>query len=158
MEVRYKFPKMIIDEEKYKNHKFETQDRQLESLPKEIRFCKKCIISNQRPRTQFDENGVCNACNYAEMKFNGGIDWEKREEELVELLDKHRSKDGKWDVIVPGSAGKDSAIVVHQLKAKYGMHPLHITWAPFIYSDIGWQNYFNLVQTGFDCLVAWPNG
>ena len=128
MEVKYKFPKMKVDEKRYRDYEFETLDKQLSLLPKETKFCEKCIMPNQRPRTQFDEKGVCNACNYAEKKFNGGIDWQKREEDLASLLEKHRSKDGKWDVIVPGSGGKDGSIVLHQLKEKYGMHPLHITW------------------------------
>ena len=34
-------------------------------LPKEVKFCKKCTISNQRPRISFDEEGVCSACRFA---------------------------------------------------------------------------------------------
>ena len=33
-----------------------------------LAFCKKCTISNQRPRITFDENDVCSACNYAYYK------------------------------------------------------------------------------------------
>ena len=44
-------------------------------------------------------------------------------------------------IIVPSSHGKDSALVAHQLKHKYGMHPLTVTWAPFIYTRIGWLNF-----------------
>ena len=55
----------------------------------------------------------------------------KGKKELIKLLDKHRSKDGSWDCIVPSSHGKDSALVAHQLKHQYGMHPLTVTWAPF---------------------------
>ena len=43
-------------------------DSQLISLPKDIMFCKTCVVSNQRPRVQFDANGVCDACNYAKVK------------------------------------------------------------------------------------------
>lgn len=53
-------------------------------LPPEVRFCKKCTISNQRPRITFDENGVCSACNYAEYKQTH-VDWKARDAELVEL-------------------------------------------------------------------------
>ena len=158
VKLEYKYPKLNIDEEKYKAHEAKTFDYQLNKLPKEIQFCKRCASSNQRPRTEFDEDGVCNACKYAEKKFFGGIDWDEREEELRTLLDKYRSKDGRWDVIVPGSAGKDSAIVSHQLKERYGMHPLTVTWAPFIYTELGWQNYFNMIQSGFDGITAWPDG
>ena len=40
------------------------------NLPSEVKFCKKCTISNQRPRIVFDKYGVCSACNFAEFKRN----------------------------------------------------------------------------------------
>jgi len=52
-------------------------------------------------------------------KKQSTVDWELREQELLLLLDKHRSKDGSFDVIVPGSGGKDSIYVAHQLKHVY---------------------------------------
>ena len=54
-------------------------------LPKDIKFCKKCVISNQRPNStiefkntekekkktiNFDENGICDSCNYNSKKYN----------------------------------------------------------------------------------------
>jgi len=134
-----------------------TLDRQLGKGPKEVKFCAKCVVSNQRPRITFDENGVCSACNYAYEKHNL-IDWDEREKMLIDLLDKYRSKDGSYDCIVPGSGGKDSVYVAHQLKYKYGMHPLTITWAPFEYTDIGWKNYLAFKDAGFDNLLCFPNG
>ncbi len=134
-----------------------TLDRQLEKRPKEVTFCTKCVVSNQRPRLTFDEYGVCSACCYAEIKHHT-IDWNKREQMLVELLHRHRSKDGRYDCVVPSSGGKDSSFVAHQLKYKYGMHPLTVTWAPFIYTDVGWQNYLNFKDRGFDNLLCFPNG
>jgi len=113
-------------------------------------------MSNQRPTSsvefqhakdkkhrtlQFDEEGVCDACRVNEQKLN--IDWKKREDELLQLLDKHRRNDGYYDCIVPGSGGKDSVVASHLLKYKYGMNPLTVTWAPHIYTDIGWKNMQN---------------
>ena len=61
----------------------------LYGLPTEVVYCKKCVISNQRPNSaveykhtkdskkvtiNFDENGVCDACNFAERKRHT-IDW-----------------------------------------------------------------------------------
>ena len=115
------------------------------------------MISNQRPRIVFNEDGVCSACVYAKMKEEH-IDWGKREEELLKLLDNHRSKDGSYDCIVPGSGGKDSAFTAHKLKHKYGMNPLTITWAPFIYTSIGWDNYVRFKDSGFDNMLFFPNG
>jgi len=134
-----------------------TLDRQLEKRPKEVKFCRKCVVSNQRPGITFDENGVCGACNYADLKQNV-IDWNEREQMLLELLGKHRSQDGSYDCVVPGSGGKDSAYVSHQLKYVYGMHPLTVTWAPFLYTDVGWQNYISFKDHGFDNLLCFPNG
>jgi len=98
-------------------------------LPSEVRYCKKCVISNQRPRISFDEEGVCSACRFAEMKRTV-IDWNQRESELRALCDRFRRNDGRFDVLVPSSGGKDSSYTAHVLKAKYGMHPLTVTWAP----------------------------
>src|SRR2546425_801502 len=132
-------------------------DTQLSKLPKEVRFCTRCVVSNQRPRITFDENGVCSACRYAYEKYNV-IDWNDRERQLIEVLEKYRSKDGSYDVLVPGSGGKDSAVVAHKLKHQYGMHPLTVTWAPFIYTDIGWKNYIRFKDSGFDNILGFPDG
>lgn len=117
------------------------------NLPSEVKFCKKCTISNQRPRIIFDEEGICSACHYAEFK-RSKIDWKKREDELVDLLDKHRRNDGRYDVIVPCSGGKDAAYIAHELKHKYGMNPLTVTWAPHLYTEIGWQNLHEMTRVG----------
>ena len=37
-----------------------------------------------------DANGICDACNYHEIKNN--IDWEEREKKLIKLCDKYRKK------------------------------------------------------------------
>jgi len=127
-------------------------------LPDEIRFCKKCVISNQRPRMVFDDEGVCLACRYAEHKHNE-VDWNERERELKDLLDRFRRDDGAHDVIVPSSGGKDSAIVAHVLKHEYGMNPLTVTWSPHLYTEIGWDNFQKFIHVGgMDNILGTPNG
>ena len=143
------------------------------NLPNDVIYCKKCVISNQRPSSTvefkhernerkqtigFDEYGICDACNYHEKKEKN-INWEKRELALIELLDKHRREDGGYDVIIPGSGGKDSAYTSHILKYKYGMNPLTVTWAPHKYTEIGWRNFENWIHTGgLDNILFTPNG
>jgi len=141
-------------------------------LPQEVRYCSRCLLSNQRP-SSFPEfkhtrdritptvriavDGVCDACKFAEVKQQ--IDWSKREEQLLEVLDKHRSKDGSWDCVVPGSGGKDSVYAAHLLKYKYGMHPLTVTWPPILYTDIGWKNFNAWInEGGFPNISFRPNG
>ncbi len=127
------------------------------NLPEEVRYCKKCVISNQRPRIVFDDEGVCYACRFAEYKHND-VDWDERDRQLRELLDKHRRSDGGHDIIVPSSGGKDSDNVAHKLKHEYGMNPLTVTWAPHLYTTIGWENFRALVDAGFDNVMGHPNG
>ena len=125
--------------------------------PKKVLFCKKCVISNQRPRINIDENGICSACNFAYKKHHI-IDWEERKRQLLELLNRFRSEDGSYDIVVPSSGGKDSGRVAHELKHKYGMHPLTVTWAPHVYTDIGWKNFQAFIDSGFDNILGTPNG
>ena len=78
------------------------------NLPKDVKFCKKCTISNQRLRITFNSNGISAACNLNIYKRNGN-DWKKRGSELKKLLDRNRSNDGPNDYIIPFSGGKDSS-------------------------------------------------
>ena len=134
-----------------------TIDTQYNTLPKKVIFCKNCVVSNQRPRITFNKEGICSACQWAFEK-NAKIDWKKREKELIQLCDKFRSRQGNFDVIVPGSGGKDSCYVAHQLKFKYKMNPLCVTWSPFEYTKIGQQNLKSFIDSGFTNILGQPNG
>ena len=142
-------------------------------LPEKAVFCRRCVMSNQRPASiaefrhvpdrrgakylQIDSEGVCDACRYAEKKER--IDWAAREQELIVLLEKYRRTDGYYDCVVPGSGGKDSGYAAHVLKYKYDMHPLTVTWPPTLYTEYGWQNFKNWIEEGgFDNISFKPNG
>jgi len=119
----------------------------------------KHTIRRKHQYLEFDGNDICSACRFNEAKRDGTINWKKREKELLTLLDKYRSKDGSYDVLVPGSGGKDSGFTAHLLKYKYGMHPLTVTWAPHLYTDIGFKNFENWTHIGgFDNYLFTPNG
>ena len=77
------------------------------NLPGNVIFCKKCVMSNQRPSSisEFfhtkdrkgakylnidNQDGVCDACKQNEIK--NLINWKDREKELIKLLNKHRKK------------------------------------------------------------------
>lgn len=130
--------------------------RALYGLPEKVVFCRRCTISNQRPRITFDAEGICSACRFQEFKRNN-IDWQQRDQELLRLCDKHRKSDGSYDVIVPCSGGKDGGFVAHQLKYNYRMNPLCVTWAPLRYTDIGRQNLDAFIASGFDHILGTPN-
>ena len=151
----------------------DTQSSPFFGLPDKVLFCKRCVISNQRPSSTvefqhkkneqkntigFGEDGICDACHYQTVKEKK-ISWAEREDQLVEVLDRFRSNDGGYDVIVPGSGGKDSAFTSHVLKYRYGMNPLTVTWAPHLYTDIGWKNFEAWMHVGgHDNILFTPNG
>lgn len=141
-------------------------------LPSQVKFCKKCVISNQRPNSAteyshvtssikstiaFDEEGVCDACRFAEQK-KSTIDWVEREAELYDLARRYEGLPGKYNCLVPGSGGKDSFYQAHVLKNKFGFRPLTVTWAPHLYTDWGWRNFQAWIQAGFDNILVTPNG
>jgi len=141
-------------------------------LPAEVRFCRSCVVSNQRPNSaveydhtidsakatiHFDADGVCDACRVAARKQTE-IDWVGRRAELAEVCDRFRRDDGGYDCLVPGSGGKDSFYAAHVLKHEFGMHPLTVTWAPHIYTDWGWRNFQAWIHAGFDNYLCTPNG
>ena len=137
-------------------------------LPDTVEWCSRCVISNQRPNSTVETqhtsdslketihftDGVCDACLVAEHKQS--VDWDLREQELIELCDRHRSKNGAFDCVVPGSGGKDSYYAAHILKTKYQMHPLLVTWAPHIPTDWGWRN-LQRWQSIADHILYTPN-
>lgn len=140
-------------------------------LPTDVKFCTRCVISNQRPNSavefkhtadskkatiHFDGEGVCDACRVAADKAS--IDWVERERKLREMLERFRSRNGHYDCVVPGSGGKDSFYAAHLLKHKYNMNPLTVTWAPHIYTEWGWKNFQSWIHAGFDNYLMTPNG
>jgi N-acetyl sugar amidotransferase len=157
----------------FTNFEGEGNDRKpLYGLPSEVKFCKKCVMSNQRPNScmefkhtpestketiHFDKEGICDACRASEKKHNN-IDWIQREKELIDLCNQYRSNNGSYDCLVPGSGGKDSFYAAHMLKYKYGMHPLTVTWAPHMYTSWGWNNFQAWIHAGFDNFLCTPNG
>jgi N-acetyl sugar amidotransferase len=159
-----------IDLTPFQKHYLDPQAKY--GLPSSVEYCKKCVISNQRPNSaveykhtkdskkktiNLDNEGICDACRFAEYKQHD-INWANREELLRELCDKHRKNDGSYDCIVPGSGGKDSFYASHILKTKYGMHPLTVTWAPHVYTKWGWKNFQSWIHAGHDNYLMTPNG
>ena len=140
-------------------------------LPLDVIYCSKCTRSNQRPHSvgEFNQTAldkkkyltldkkdhVCESCKFKDYKNQ--INWDERDKELKELCKKFRKNDGTFDVIVPGSGGKDSLVVAHQLKEKYGMHPLLITWAPNLTTSIGEKNFNAWINLGMQNYTVHQN-
>lgn len=123
---------------------------------RKMQYCKKCLMPSTRPRITFDENGVCNACKWAEEKKT--VNWSARWKELKELCEKYKNRNkNHFDVIVPYSGGKDGAYIAWKLKNEFGMTPLVITVRPPMEDPIGVQNISNFLDHGYDHLMITPN-
>jgi N-acetyl sugar amidotransferase len=118
----------------------------------DLKWCSNCLAMSTRPRLQFDEQGKCSACQWAEQKKE--MDWSKRLNQLEALLDRYRRSDGRFDVVVPVSGGKDGSYVAYNLKHKFGMNPLCVTVTPPLALPVGEENLRNFVQSGFNHITV----
>ena len=108
-----------------------------------MKYCKKCLYPDTKPQLVFNEEGICSACTNHLLKNN--IDWEKKNKQFLDILEKHRSNDGSnYDCIIPVSGGKDSTYQTYMIKKKFGLNPLVVNFHPHDQTEIGRKNLENL--------------
>ena len=107
---------------------------------------------------KLDETGICSACRYVEVKEK--TDWKKRREEVKQIFEKYKSKDGSnYDCICPVSGGKDSHYITYVVTQEFGLNPLLVSTRPTYreLTDIGRKNLDNLKKAfNVDCLEFSP--
>lgn len=121
-----------------------------ETVKTDVFWCSTCLNMSTRPRITFDEEGRCNACQWVDEKKI--LNWNKRESELLELLDRYRSKNNGFDCVVPVSGGKDGSYVAHTLRDKYGMNPLAISVKPPLSLELGDSNLERFMESGYNLI------
>lgn len=120
-----------------------------------MKFCKKCVMPDTRPRLTYNKEGVCAACEWSEIKKHE-IDWEGRREEFKKLCDSIRGKN-LYDCIVPASGGKDSTYVADKMKNEYGLNVLTVTITPPLETEIIQDNMKKFLEYGYDNIKVTPN-
>jgi len=114
-----------------------------------IKYCTNCVTPNTRPGLTFDANGVCNACQTAELKR--GTDWLKRGEIFKSyvndiLLESDADRD--YDCVMTVSGGKDSTFQAWYAKNILKMNPLCVRIQPLVPKDfIAEHNFHNIATT-----------
>ena len=107
---------------------------------------------------KLDESGICSACKFVKVKDS--IDWGKKREELKQIFEKYKSKDGSnYDCIIPVSGGKDSHYQTYVITQEFGLNPLLVSFRPTYreLTDIGRKNLDNLKKAfNVDCLEFSP--
>jgi N-acetyl sugar amidotransferase len=124
------------DKPKNKSYQFRT-----------IEYCTHCVTPNSRPRIEFDDKGVCNACKHAE-KYKKIANWDEREEELRERIKRNldRVPDREYDCILGVSGGKNSTFQAWYLKNKLGLNVLAMTFTPLMPTPTGVHNLRSLLE------------
>ena len=117
-----------------------------------MKKCKNCFITNIIPGSNFNKNGLCNACAINRPKIN----WESRLKHLKKISINFKNKSTNYDCIVPVSGGKDSTRQAFFVRDNLKMNPLLVTLAypPEQQTIIGAQNFENLISNGFDGLYV----
>ncbi len=120
--------------------------------------CKKCVQPDTRPGIKFDAEGVCPACRYAEtLAF---IDWDARQKELEELLERTKKDNHSgYDCLIGVSGGKDSTRQAIYVRDVLGLKPLLVSCAypPEQLTELGTDNLSNLISLGFDTIAVSPD-
>ena len=120
-----------------------------------IKYCKRCLLPEPKPDLPIDEEGICGACRSYEQRK--GIDWSKREQELLEIVKRYRSQnETNYDCLVPVSGGKDSHYQVIRM-LELGLNPLCVTATTDHLSEIGRRNIENLKKQGVDYIEITTN-
>lgn len=121
-----------------------------------LKYCKLCIMPSSRPEQVFNEDGICDACLSISEKYND-VDWEKRDKEFREILDRYRGDGSNYDCIIPVSGGKDSVYQALTMRDEYGMSPLCVNHLPCDLTEIGWKNLIFMRDLGFDVVHIGAN-
>ena len=120
-----------------------------------LKICSKCIQPNTRPGILFSKQGVCGACLWEEEKKK--IDWNKRINDLNEIVEVAKKKNANYDCVIGVSGGKDSTKQAITARDKLGLKCLLVNYQPDNITEIGIKNIENLKQLGFDVLSIRPN-
>lgn len=113
-----------------------------------------CLLPSSKPDLYFNKNGVCSACTA--FLERPQIDWEKRRDDFLQIVEKFRKHDGVWDCVVAVSGGKDSTFQVIKM-LELGMNPLCVTATTCDESELGRRNIENLKELGVDHIQVSPN-
>ena len=121
-----------------------------------IKYCRHCVYPETKPDLSLDENGICDACRFVDVKDT--TNWDLRRKELTEIFEKFKNKDGSnYDCVIPVSGGKDSTFQAYVVKEEFGLNPLCVSYHLPEFTDLGRKNLENLKKLGVDCLEFTPN-
>jgi len=104
------------------------------SAIRKLRRCSRCVLPETVPFLDFDENGVCSDCRAHQPRTYLGA------AALQDAVRPFRRTDGRGDVLVPLSGGRDSCYSLHYIKNVLGLNPLAYTYDWGMVTDLARRN------------------
>jgi hypothetical protein len=109
-----------------------------------ISGCSRCMLNNNVPGVEVRSDGICSVCHEHDSLWGN---WNQikieRRKILENILNKIRSKNRPYDVLVPVSGGKDSVYILYQCRTQFNLKCLAVTWNNGFLSDHARQNIAN---------------
>ena len=131
-----------------------------------MKHCKICGLGEDYTNIRFNDDGVCNYCEFYEAHKDMLEDTEQLEQAFRQKMEhakaKARAAGADYDCLVGFSGGKDSTYIIYQLKETYGMRVLAFTFDNGFSTEYGRNNIENALaklHVGFLTLVngiIWP--
>jgi len=118
-----------------------------------LKYCVNCLFPETKPDLSFNDEGICSACEAAEMKSNG-INWKLKEKEFFEIINYYKKAEDEigYDCLIPVSGGKDSTYQAYFMKEVCGMNPLCVCFETTSITEIGQKNLDNISKLGIDVI------
>jgi glutamine---fructose-6-phosphate transaminase (isomerizing) len=103
-----------------------------------LRRCVRCVQPETIPFVGLDADGLCVDCRHFQpIEIKGRA-------ALEALIDPHRGRHGRADVLVPLSGGRDSCYALHYIKRELGMNPIAYTYDWGMVTDLARRNQSRL--------------
>ncbi len=115
-----------------------------------MKQCKKCGLPEHYTDIRFNDEGVCNYCEFYEAHKDVLEDRASLERQFTQKMEaakaKAKSAGAKYDCLVGFSGGKDSTYIIYQLKETYGMRVLAFTFDNGFSTEYGRHNIENALS------------
>ncbi|NPV03125.1 MAG: hypothetical protein HPY67_00100 [Syntrophaceae bacterium] len=122
-----------------------------------MKYCNRCVLPENFPTIDFDENGLCNYCRTFEKEKNPQEVKNRHRAKFERLLETHRGKKD-YDVLMAYSGGKDSTYTLDIFKNHYGLRVLALSFDHGFMSPYAMKNIAAVVERlGIDHVIFKPN-
>ena len=108
--------------------------------------CSKCLYDTSHPFGLSIYDDSCSGCHTHKEKYT--IDWNKKRDELNDIVHLARKRSTVYDCVVPVVGDAEDYYVLSKV-LELGLNPLVVSVNDYFKNDIGWHNLHQLI-TYFD--------